>query len=188
MRKDYVAYHHKALQKSNNIRTTALELSVGKKPQICTLGFSCCCEYTQLFFLHSSSLSVSTQKASEMSCLMTKLNKTTVRPAETQISLGIPPVWSESSLCAHWVAKDPSFLHVDSEDSDQTGGMARLIWVFAGLTDLVGFVMRQLKCQPRLSPLVHIHTCPYTSKICLISVRTWYIAWKPEVYPKIFKW
>ena len=26
-------------------------------------------------------------------------------------------VWSESSLCAQWVAKDPSFLHVDSEDS-----------------------------------------------------------------------
>ena len=44
------------------------------------------------------------------------------------------PVWSESSLCAEWVAKDPSFLHVDSEDSDQTGRMPRLIWVFAGRT------------------------------------------------------
>ena len=40
----------------------------------------------------------------------------TVRPAKTQISLGIRPVWSESSLCAQWVAKDPSFLHADSED------------------------------------------------------------------------
>ena len=63
-----------------------------------------------------------------------KTNKTTVRPAKTQISLGIRPVWSESSLCAQWVAKDPSFLHVDSEDSDQTGRMPRLIWVFAGRT------------------------------------------------------
>ena len=55
------------------------------------------------------------------------------------------PVWSESSLCAQWVAKDPSFLSVDSEDSDQTGRMHRLIWVFAGRTDhLVGFVMRRL--------------------------------------------
>ena len=44
------------------------------------------------------------------------------------------PVWSESSLCAQWVAKDPSFLHADSEDSDQTGRMPRLIWVFAGRT------------------------------------------------------
>ena len=56
----------------------------------------------------------------------------TVRPAKTQISLGIRPVWSESSLCAQWVAKDPSFLHADSEDSDQIGRMPRLIWVFAG--------------------------------------------------------
>ena len=58
----------------------------------------------------------------------------TVRPAKTQISLGIRPVWSESSLCAQWVAKDPSFLHADSEDADQTGQMPRLIWVFAGRT------------------------------------------------------
>ena len=38
------------------------------------------------------------------------------------------------TLCALWVAKDPSFLHADSEDSDQTGRMPRLIWVFAGYT------------------------------------------------------
>ena len=48
-----------------------------------------------------------------------------MRPAKTQISLGIRPVWSESSLCAQWVAKDPSFLHADSEDSDQTGRMRK---------------------------------------------------------------
>ena len=57
-----------------------------------------------------------------------------VRRAKTQISLGIRPVWSESSLCAQWVAKDPRFLHADSEDSDQTGQMPRLIRVFAGRT------------------------------------------------------
>ena len=50
-----------------------------------------------------------------------KTNKLTVRPAKTQISLGICPVWPESSLCAQWVAKDLSFLHADSEDFDQTG-------------------------------------------------------------------
>ena len=59
-------------------------------------------------------------------------NKMAVRPAKTQISLGIRPVWSEFSLCAWWVVKDPSFPHADSEDSDQTGWMPRLIWVFAG--------------------------------------------------------
>ena len=47
---------------------------------------------------------------------------------------------------AQWVAKDPSFLHAGSEDSDQTGRMSRLIWVFAGRTfHFVGFVMRRLK-------------------------------------------
>ena len=35
-----------------------------------------------------------------------------------KISLGVRPVWSESSLCSQMVAKDPSFLHADSEDSD----------------------------------------------------------------------
>ena len=74
-----------------------------------------------------------------------KANKMTVHPAKTQISLGIHLVWSESSLCAQWVAKDPSFLHANSEDSDQPGRMPRLIWVFAGCTcHFVGFVMRQL--------------------------------------------
>ena len=63
-----------------------------------------------------------------------KTNKMAVHPAKTQISLGIRPVWSESLLSAQWVAMDPSFLHVDNEDSDQTGRMPRLIWVFAGRT------------------------------------------------------
>ena len=58
---------------------------------------------------------------------------------------GIHPVWSESSMCAHWAAKDPSFLHADSEDSDQTERMPRLIWVFAGcICHFDGFVMRRL--------------------------------------------
>ena len=41
--------------------------------------------------------------------------------------MSLRPVWSESLLCAQWVAKDPSFLHVDSEDSDQTGRI-RPVW------------------------------------------------------------
>ena len=68
-----------------------------------------------------------------------------MRPAKTQISQGILPVWSESLLCAEWVAKDPSFLHADSKDSDQTGLMPKLIWVFAGAhSHFVGFVMLRL--------------------------------------------
>ena len=56
-----------------------------------------------------------------------KTNEVAVRPAKTQSSLGIRQVWSESSLCAHWVAKDPRFLHVDSEDwSDKADAQADL--------------------------------------------------------------
>ena len=61
-----------------------------------------------------------------------KTNKMTVRQAKSQISLGLHTVIWESSLCAQWVAKDTSFLHADSEDSDQTGRMPMLIWVFTG--------------------------------------------------------
>ena len=61
--------------------------------------------------------------------------------------MGICSVWSESSLCAQWVAKDPILLPADREASDQTGRMPSLIWVFAGRTCLfVGFVMRHFKC------------------------------------------
>ena len=56
-----------------------------------------------------------------------KTNKMSVHPAKIQISLGISPVLSEFTLCAQWVAKEPRFLHADSEDSDQTGRMPRLI-------------------------------------------------------------
>ena len=58
---------------------------------------------------------------------------------------GIRSVWSESSLCAQWAAKDLSFHHEDNEDSDQTGQMPWLICVFGGRTcHFVGFVMRWL--------------------------------------------
>ena len=48
-----------------------------------------------------------------LSLITTKPTIWPVRPAKTQISLGICPVWSESSLCAQWVAKDPMFNHAD---------------------------------------------------------------------------
>ena len=34
---------------------------------------------------------------------------------------------NQSLLCVQWVIKDPSFLHADSEDSEQTDLMYRLI-------------------------------------------------------------
>ena len=63
-----------------------------------------------------------------------KTNKVSVRPAKTPISLGIRPVWSESSLFA-WRKLGSLVTHwAHSEDSDQNGRIPRLIWVFAGHT------------------------------------------------------
>ena len=69
-----------------------------------------------------------------------KTNNVAVRPAKTQISLGIRPVWSESSLCAQWVVKDPIFLHADSEDwSDWADAQAEvsLRWAHSHFVDFV---------------------------------------------------
>ena len=86
-----------------------------------------------------------------------KTNKVTVHPAKSQISLGIRPLWSESLMCAQWVAKDPSFLHADSEDCDQTGRMPRLIWVFAGRT----LILLVLSWGGSNYPLIIIKYPPY---------------------------
>ena len=57
---------------------------------------------------------------------MTKTSKWHVRPAKTQRSAWASAQPDQSLLCAQWVAKYPSFLHADSEDSDQTGWMPTL--------------------------------------------------------------
>ena len=78
---------------------------------------------------------------------MTKSTKRPGCPAETQISLGVCPVWSESSLSA-WRNIGPLTIYwAHSGDSDQTGQMPRLIWVFAGRTcHFFGFVLQRLIC------------------------------------------
>ena len=61
-----------------------------------------------------------------------------------QIGLGIRLVWLEFSLWAHWVAKNPSFLHADIEDwSDWADAQADLSLRWAH-THFVGFVMSRL--------------------------------------------
>ena len=66
-------------------------------------------------------------------------------PSEDSDQPGHHPVWSESLLCAQWVAKDPRFLHADSEDwSDWEDAQANLSLRWAH-THSVGFVMSRLK-------------------------------------------
>ena len=77
-----------------------------------------------------------------------KTNKVSVRPAKTQISLGICPIWSESSLSA-WRKLGSLATHLaHSKDSDQTGRMPRLIWVFAGRT----LILLGLSCRGSFVP------------------------------------
>ena len=65
---------------------------------------------------------------------MTKPTKWHVRSAKTLNSLGIRPVWSESSLGAWIKLGSLATQWAHCEDSDQTGRMPRIIWVFAGCT------------------------------------------------------
>ena len=87
-----------------------------------------------------------------------KTNKVSVRPAKTQISLGIRPVWSESSLSA-WRKLGSLATHwVHSEDSDQTGRMPRLIWVFAARTLTLLVLSCRGSCSNRHSELMWIRS------------------------------
>ena len=85
-----------------------------------------------------------------------KTNKMTVRPAKTQISLGIRPVWSESSLSA-WSKLGSFATHwANSEDSDQTVQMSRLIRVFAGRT----LILLVLWCRCSIIPFFENNKLP----------------------------
>ena len=119
-----------------------------------------------------------------MSRLLTKPTKWHVRPAKTQISLGICPVWSQSllsawrklgSLATHWA---------NSKDSDQTGLMPRLIWVFAGRTcHFVGFVTRwfNYNYQSRLQVrLLRLYTNSEVKETKVWS--RWYMDYRNEFY------
>ena len=93
----------------------------------------------------------------------------TVCPAKTQISLGIRPVWSESSLCAQWVAKDLNFLHADSEDwSDWVDAQANLSFLRAD-SHFVGFVMRWLNFQEQS---IHKSTGCEVITIKILKIQT----------------
>ena len=110
----------------------------------------------------------------------------TVRPTKTQISLGIRPVWSESSLSA-WRKLGSLATHwAHNEDSDQTGRMPWLIWVFAGHT----LILLVLSC--RDSILIRILFICYLARL---SVFKWTVCflyfWSFSVWqsgPTICDW
>ena len=123
---------------------------------------------------------------------MSKPTKWHLRPAKTQISLGIRPVWSESLLSAWWKLRPLAIYWAHSEDSDQTGRMPKLIWVFAGRTcHFVGFVMRRLiYWHNKETSSLHLckftpHECIFFHSIVLLQVM-WLFnndMWKPTKWP-----
>ena len=69
-------------------------------------------------------------------------------------------------LCALWVANDQRFLHADSEDSDQTGRMPRLIGVCCRTHgQFVGFVMLWLH---KVQTLILTYM-DHVKRICYLS-------------------
>ena len=108
-----------------------------------------------------------------MSRPMIKPTQWHVRPAKTQISLGIRPVWSESSLSA-WRKLGSLAIHwAYSENSDQTGRIPRLIWVFAEHTcHFVGFVTRRLNCSCSILEMEFIKGKFNLWKLSVIMITT----------------
>ena len=127
-------------------------------------------------------------KQHEMSCLMQKPTKW-LCTSEDSDQPGHPPKSDQSSLSA-WRKLGSFATHwAHSKDSDQTVRMPRLIWVFAGHSHFVGFVMRQLQCWQSynnavilaLLCLVWYCICPF--KIHLTqTARTKTLNWLEAVY------
>ena len=63
-----------------------------------------------------------------------KKKKNDRAPSEDSNQPGHPPSLIRVFACTQWGAKDPSFHHADSEDSDQTERLSRLVCVLAGCT------------------------------------------------------
>ena len=76
-----------------------------------------------------------------------KTKKMACAPRENSDQPGhLPSLIRVFAVCSMGSFTDPSFLHADSKDSDQTGRMSRLNWVFAGHTcHFVGSVAHWLK-------------------------------------------
>ena len=121
-----------------------------------------------------------------------KTNKMTVHPAKTRSAWA--SAQSDQSSLFPWRSIGSLATHrVHSEDSDQTGWMPRLIWVFAGHTcHFVGFAMQRLyfaainngmQALPNVHSYAatnfHISTCPFS--------RHWWIKFlRRSNCPEIF--
>ena len=127
-----------------------------------------------------------------MNSRTTKSTKWPVRPAKTQINLGICPVWSVFAvrMKEHWVLSYPlSTLRRlwSAWTFHQSGQMSRLIWVFAGCTcHFVGFVVQQLIFSQTGFSLDHWHCLMITGTVwwsMALSDDQWHCAMIWEFLP-----
>ena len=105
-------------------------------------------------------------------------------PCEDSDQLGIRPVWSESSLCPQWVAKDPSFLHADSQDLIRLGDVS-LRWDILLLLSWGGSLMC-MHSNPVVPDLRKLRQVPYivwANKGLGETVRMHRLSWAFTVSP-----
>ena len=120
-----------------------------------------------------------------MSHLVTKPTNRLVGPAKTRISLGIRPVWSECSLCAEWVAKDPSFLHANSKDwadakADLSLRWANMPFLYHATQKVAGYyvIPSELWVSVRPSVRTSVHLSVSASFLCSNFRTFWSIFFK----------
>ena len=115
---------------------------------------------TVIGFYKSSHLVI----ASKYESVHDKTNKMTCASSKDSDQPGHP-----YSLISLPCAKDPNFLHEHREDSDQTGQIPRLIWVFNGQTGhFVGFVVWRLICDLPVI-LIRVANGPRQANLLLIA-------------------
>ena len=123
----------------------------------------------------------------QMSRLMTKPAKWPLRPAKTQISLGIRPVWSESSLSAwrniessatHWAHCEDWSDWADAQAADSSPGTQISLWVLSwNGSDLLGHE-ESYECSAQVGRIWSIYRlwCVWGVLQCLICwcASNWY--------------
>ena len=120
-----------------------------------------------------------------MSHDMTKLTKWVCAKRRLRSAWASAQSDQESLLGTQWVAKDPRFLHADSEHSDQTGRMPRLIWVLAAHT----LILLVLSCHGSYGQLsMNYHQIP-TQGPSLGATEAKYSPWWSKLHPgRLWRW
>ena len=120
-------------------------------PKSDTYWDPCCCQCDCIFFLSLFYMWATSWQNQQNDCA----------PSEDSVQPGHPPSLIRVLAVLQWVAKDLSFLHADSEDTDQTGQMLRLIWVFAEWHVSLLVLSCGGLCSLRINICTAVFLCPF---------------------------